>query len=452
MKKIFDEQAFDLSVSRRSLLRAGAGLAGGAMLPGGFITQGFAAGQSPIGTWPAGSSGSTITFGAAVPRTGTYAVQGEDELKGWELAVEHINQGHELVKKISPKTSKGILGKEVKLVVADSGAKPNIAVQAQQRFITENKVVLMTGSTSSAVAVALNKLAQREKVMYVAGISGSNDTTGKDCVRYGFRQNFFGQTAAAALGPQLVKVFGKDKKAAYLTPDYTYGHTVTKSMQDFLATAGWTTVTNQVSPLGAPDYSSYLLNVANSGADVLINVNWGHDAVLSTQQAKQFGIFDKMKLAVPYQIPFLAREVGSGLLAGVYCATEYWWTMEDKYPLAKMFNDAFRTKYGYNPEWGAENAYISFVHWARMAEEARTFYPPDIIKTYEKGEKIQSLVGEVYYRPEDHQCVRPVIIVKGKKSSDMKNKEDFYDIVEIISGEGLMQKPDAFGCNLGEYT
>ena len=452
MKRIFDEQVFNGSVSRRSLLRAGAGLAGGALIPSGFITQGFAAGQSPIGTWPAGSSGSTITFGAAVPRTGTYAVQGEDELKGWELAVEHINQGHELVKKISPKTSKGILGKEVKLVVADSGAKPNIAVQAQQRFITENKVVLMTGSTSSAVAVALNKLAQREKVMYVAGISGSNDTTGKDCVRYGFRQNFFGQTAAAALGPQLVKVFGRDKKAAYLTPDYTYGHTVTKSMQDFLATAGWTTVTNQVSPLGAPDYSSYLLNVANSGADVLINVNWGHDAVLSTQQAKQFGIFDKMKLAVPYQIPFLAREVGSGLLAGVYCATEYWWTMEDKYPLAKMFNEAFRAKYGYNPEWGAENAYISFVHWARMAEEAKSFYPPDIIKTYERGEKIQSLVGEVYYRPEDHQCVRPVIIVKGKNPADMKNKEDFYDIVEIIPGEGLMQKPDAFGCNLGEYT
>jgi len=443
---------FYSGLSRRALLQGSAGLLGGAALSGGLSMPAFAADHPAIGTYPDGTSGSTVTFGAAVPRTGTYAVQGEDELKGWELAVEHLNQGHELVKKLSPKTSKGILGKEVKLVVADSGAKPNIAVQAQQRFITENKIVLMTGSTSSAVAVALNKLAQREKVMYVAGISGSNDTTGKDCVRYGFRQNFFGQTAAAALGPQLVKTFGKNKKAAYLTPDYTYGHTVTKSMQDYLATAGWTTVTNQVSPLGAPDYSSYLLNVANSGADVLINVNWGHDAVLSTQQAKQFGIFDKMKLAVPYQIPFLAREVGGGLLADVYCATEYWWTMEDKYPLAKMFNESFRAKYGYNPEWGAENAYISFVHWARMAEEAKSFYPPDIIKTYEKGEKIPSLVGEVYYRPEDHQCVRPVIIVKGKKPADMKNKEDFYDIVDIIPGEGLMQKPDAFGCKLGEYT
>ena len=408
--------------------------------------------EPPIGTWPAGSSGSSVFIGITVPRTGTYAVQGEDELKGYQLAVEHINSGHPLIKAISPKTTKGVLGKEVKYGVADSEAKPNTAVQAQSRFITENKAVLLTGSTSSAVAVALNKLAQREKVLYAAGISGSNDTTGKDCVRYGVRQCFYGQTAAAAIGPVLVKTFGQNKKAAYLTPDYTYGHTVTKSMQDYLKTAGWTTVTNQVAPLGAPDYSSYLLNVANSGADVLLNVNWGHDAVLSTKQAKQFGIFDKMKLVVPYQTPFLAREVGENLMAGVYAATDFWWTLQDKYPLAKMFVEEFDKKYGYKPEWGANNAYMEFALWADAVERAGTFYPPAVIKVYEDGHKTQSTVGEVYFRGADHQLVRPVVIVRGKKAADMKDKEDFYEVVEVVPGEPLMQKPDAFGCKLGDYT
>jgi branched-chain amino acid transport system substrate-binding protein len=434
--------------TRRAMLKAGGALVATAALPR-FARA--AESHPPIGTYPEGSSGSSVFIGISVPRTGTYAVQGEDELKGYQLAIEHINSGHELIKKISPKTTKGVLGKELKFGVADSAAKPNDAVQAQQRFITENKAVMVTGGTSSAVAVALNKLAQREKVLFVCGISGSNDTTGKDCVRYGFRQNFFGQTAAAAIAPVLVKEFGKNKKVAYMTPDYTYGHTVTKSMQDNTKDAGWTTVTNQVSPLGAPDFSSYLLNVANSGADVLVNVNWGHDAVLSIQQAKQFGVLDKMKLVVPYQVPFLARETG-GLMQGVYAATDYWWTIEDKYPLAKMFNAEFRKKYGYEPEWGAENAYISFAHWARMVETAGSFYPPDIIKTYEKGETIPSLVGDVHYRPQDHQCVRPVIIVKGKQQKDMKGKEDFYDVVEIVKPDNLMQKPDEFGCKLGEYT
>jgi branched-chain amino acid transport system substrate-binding protein len=448
-------------VSRRALLKGTAAVSAGigtftfnGTAPFSFMRQALAD-NAPIGTYPAGSSGPAVTIGAAVPRTGTYAVQGEDELKGMELAVEHINTGHELIKKISPKTSKGVLGKELKLVVADSAANPNNAVQAQQRFITENKIIAMTGSTSSAVAVATNKLAQREHVIYLVAISGSNDTTGKDCVRYSFRQCFYGQTAAAAIGPVLLKAYGKGKKAAFMTPDYTYGHTVTKSMNDYLTTnGGWTQVTNQVSKLGTTDFSSFLTNIANSGADVLINVNWGQDAVLSIQQAKQFGILAKQKLVIPYQIPSLAPGLGKDVdvLEGVYAATDFWWTLEDKYPLAKMFVEAFEKKHNYKPEWGANNAYMQFAMWADAVENAGSFYPPDVIKSYEAGRKLQSTVGEVHFRAADHQLVRPVIIVRGKKPSDMKNKEDFWEVTEVVPGESLMQKSDAFGCNLGDYT
>jgi branched-chain amino acid transport system substrate-binding protein len=436
--------------TRRSLMVAGAGLLAASALPRVARAVGT---YPPLGTFPDGSSGPSVFIGITVPRTGTYAAQGEDELKGYMLAIEHINSGHPLIKKMSPKTTKGVLGKEVKYGVADSAAKPNIAVQEQQRFISENKAILITGSTSSAVAVALNHFAQREKVLYVAGISGSNDTTGKDCVRYGFRQDFYGQTAAAAIGPVLLKTFGKSRKAAFMTPDYTYGHTVTKSVNDYLTqNGGWTMVTNQVSPLGAPDYSSYLTNIANSGADVLINVNWGHDAVLSTQQANQFGILSKMKLVIPYQTPFLAKEVGAQITQGVYAATDFWWTLEDRYPLAKIFVEEFHKKYGYRPEWGAENAYMELALWAEAAENAGSFYPPEVIKSYEAGRKIDSLVGEVYWRAEDHQLVRPVIIVKGKAPSAMKNEEDFWEVTEVVPGAPLMQKPDAFGCHLGDYA
>ena len=434
-------------------VRAAAGLIAAAALPGRVFSTAWAADeQPPIGTWPAGSQGDSVFIGISVPRTGTYAVQGEDELKGYMLAVEHLNGGDPLMQAISPHIKKGVLGKTVKYGVADSEAKPNTAVQEQSRFISENKAVLMTGSTSSAVAVALNKLAQREKVLYVTGISGSNDTTGKDCVRYGFRQCFYGQTAAAALAPVLIKALGKSKKVAYLTPDYTYGHTVQKSMQEYLKPAGWTTVTNQVAPLGAPDYSSYLLNISNSGADVLVNINFGHDAVLSIQQAKQFGILGKQTLVVPYQTPFLAKEVGAEVMAGVYAATDFWWTLQDKFPVARMFVASFEKKFGYKPDWGAENAYMSFAMWADAVERAGTFYPPAVIKAFEAGQKLQGMVGEESIRGADHQMVHPVVIVRGKKPSDMKSPDDYWDVVEIVPGEGVMQAPDAFGCKLGPAT
>jgi branched-chain amino acid transport system substrate-binding protein len=440
------------TATRRAVLKAGAAAGGGLLAAVTLPAAARAADYPPIGTFPAGSEGDSVFIGISVPRTGTYAASGEDELKGYLLAIEHINAGDPLIRAISPKTKQGVLGKKVTYGVADSEAKPNTAVEAQSRFISQNKAVLMTGSTSSAVAVALNKLAEREKVLYVAGVSGSNDTTGKDCVRYGFRQCFYGQTAAAALSPRLVQEMGKNRKAAYLTPDYTYGHTVQKSMEEYLGKSGWTTVTNQVAPLGARDYSAYLLNIANSGAEVLLNINWGHDCVLSIQQAKQFGILDKQKLVVPYQVPFISKEVGPEIMQGVLAATDFWWTLEDKYPLAKMFVASFEKKYGYKPEWGANNGYMEFALWADAVERAGTFYPPAIIKSYEEGKKTQSTVGEVYFRAADHQLVRPVILVRGKKPSDMKSADDYWEVIDVVPGEGVMQAPDAFGCNLGPYT
>ncbi|MBV8071999.1 MAG: ABC transporter substrate-binding protein, partial [Acidobacteriaceae bacterium] len=250
----------------------------------------------------------------------------------------------------------------------------------------------------------------------------------------------------------LLKHFGQNKKIAFLTPDYTYGHTVRASMQEHLSKGGWTVATNQVCPLGAPDYSSYLLNIANSGADIFISITWGNDAVQSTKQANGFGILKKMPMVLPVAPPFLARDAGPELTQGVYAATDFWWTIGEKYPLAKMFVEAFQNKYNYKPEWTAETAYLQLACWARMVSEAGTFNPADVIKTYEKGEHFDSLVGEVWFRPEDHQLVRPVIVERGKKPSEMKSPDDYWEVLEVVPGEGLMQPPGAFGCKLGPYV
>ena len=99
--------------NRRNFIRLGLGAAAGLALPAGLAGRAFAADQPPLGTWPVGAQGNSVFIGIAVPRTGTYAVQGEDELKGWQLAVEHLNSGHPLMRQISTRTKKGVLGKEV---------------------------------------------------------------------------------------------------------------------------------------------------------------------------------------------------------------------------------------------------------------------------------------------------------------------------------------------------
>ncbi len=449
-----DLRSADARLTRRTLLGSGAAALGATMLTPSLGMPAWAANTyPPLGTWPEGSSGSSVFIGISVPLTGTYAAAGEDVRKGFELAIEHLNSGSSVIHRYGPNIKKGVLGKEIKFGVADSAANPNTAVQALTRFIDGNKAILTCGSVSSAEAVADNKTAQSLKVIYLPGISGSNDTTGKDCVRYSFRTCHYAETAARAIVPILVKALGKNVPAAYITPDYTYGHTVFDSVSKAAAQeGGWTVATNQVAPLGAPDYNTYLLNIANSGAKALINIGFGNDAVISIKQAKQLGILEKMTLVVPYNTPFLAKEVTPELMQGVYATTEFWWTMAEKNAIAKAFVDAFDAKYKYKPEWGAHTGYLQLALWADAVERAKTFYPPEVIKAYEKGIHYQTDLGEVWFRPEDHQLVRPVVVVRGKKPSAMRNAEDYYDIVEIVPGEGLMQKPDAFGCKLGDYT
>src|ERR1700742_1146906 len=94
MKKIV--QGFDARLSRRSLLQTAAGVTGGALMPAGLIMPALADDHPAIGSYPAGSSGSSVFVGISVPRTGTYAAAGEDLIKGYELALEHLNAGNEL--------------------------------------------------------------------------------------------------------------------------------------------------------------------------------------------------------------------------------------------------------------------------------------------------------------------------------------------------------------------
>ncbi|HVY19279.1 MAG TPA: substrate-binding protein [Bauldia sp.] len=445
-------QELRAGISRRAMLAGTAGLAGAAFATG-LPKWAFADDYPALGTFPAGQAGDSVFVGIDVPLTGTYAAAGADEQKGIELAIEHLNNGDDLIKAISPKTTKGVLGKKVTSAAADEAAKADLAVQNATKFVQDNKASLLIGSVSSGTAVALNHFAQEQKVIYLPGISGSNDTTGKDCTRYSFRSCFYAYSASAALAPVLIKELGKDRKAAYLTPDYTYGHTVYDSMTKFTEAGGWKTVTNQLFPLGATDYSAYALNIANSGADTLVVIGFGNDAVNSIKQAQQFGLLDKMKLVVPYMSPYLVQQVGQDLIAGVYAGLDFYWDIGDKFPLAKQFVDKFEAKYGAKPEWGAHAGYLQIALWADAVETAGTFYPPKIIEAYESGKKYtDTTVGPISWRAADHQLIRPVIVVQGKKAADMKGKDDYYQVVEIVPGDGIMQDPSAFGCKMGDAT
>jgi len=437
------------SLSRRTLVKAGLGAGAAGLLLPKISLPAFAQDKPALGTYPAGASGNTIFVGGVFPLTGPYSASGKDEQFGFELAIDHLNNGSRLTAQIPTlKKGNGVLGKKIEFQVADSETKPDTAVQAATRFIRDNKAIMLTGGVSSAESIAMQKLGQREHVIFMVGNSGSNDTTGKDCQRYGFRAQPSAYMAAKALAPVLAKQLGKDRKAAYLVPDYTYGTSVFNSMKQFTEKEGWQTVNETLAPLGTTDFSSYLLNIANSGADVFVNVAFGADATASTKQAEGFGILSKMKYVVPNISQFQAKQLGAAIMGGTYGTQSWWWTEQDTYPLAKIFVEEFEKKNGYKPDWGASEVYIQVLVWADAVERAGSLYPIDVIKAFESGDKVNSIYGEVYYRAGDHQMVRPVPVMVGKKPDEMKSADDFFQIVELVPGEEVLPPLAETGCKM----
>ena len=219
-------------------------------------------------------------------------------------------------------------------------------------------------------------------------------------------------------------------------------------MKEFTEQAGWKTIGEQLAPLGTTDFSSYILNIANSGADVFVNIAFGADAVSSTKQAQQFGVLSKMKYVVPNISQFQAKQLGAEIMGGTYGTQAWWWTEEDTYPLAKFFVEDFEKKNKYKPEWGASEVYVQMLVWADAVERAGSFYPIDVIKALESGQKVNSIYGEVYYRAGDHQMVRPVPVMVGKKPNEMKGPDDFFHVLELVPGEQVLPPLDKTGCKM----
>ena len=438
-----------MQFDRRQLLLGSVGATAGLLLPRGA----FAQSPPSIGTFPEGVTPDSVFVGLTIPLTGVFSGDGGDLKLGYELAIAQINAGGDIAQKWGLK-GKGVLGRQIRYKVSDTEGKPNLDVQSATQFIQRDKAIMVSGSVSSASAIALEELGSREKVLYMVGIAGSNDITGKNCQRYGFRSQQNAYMAAKGLAPVVAKALGKNVKMAFLVPDYTYGHTVYDSFAKFSTEQGWKQVAKEVVPLGTTDYSSALLNIANSGADVFVNIAFGGDAVASTKQAEQFGVLKRMKLVVPNLSSFQDKELGAELMQGVYGSCDFWFGLQDTFPLAKTFVEAFVAKNKYYPRWGAHIGYLQTYLWAMSVERANTFNPVDVIKAMEnsKAQPYDTTIGKVYFRAEDHQMVRPIPILRGKKPSEMKHKEDFYDIVEIVDGESVMNTPDFFGCKLGPYT
>ena len=436
---------------RRRVLKSLAAAGAGAAAPAFFVRNAWAADfrNDP-------SKSKTVTLGFNVPLSGPYSDEGNDELKAFKLAVKHLNGEGDggMMKTFKPSSLKGngILGKKVAYVTGDTQTKADAARASAKRMIEKDGVIMFSGCSSSAVAVATQSLAQEMGVIYMVGLSHSNDTTMKDRRRYGFRHFFNAYMSGQALAPILAQEMGRDRNAYHLTADYTWGWTQEESLKNATEKLGWKTVKAVRTPLGSGDFSQYITPVLNSGADVLILNHYGKDMVNSLRQAVQFGLRDKMangkqiEIVVPLYSRLMAQGAGEAV-KGILGTANWHWTLKDAGTQA--FTKSFGQEYGEPPSQAAHTCYVQTLLYANAVEKAGTFYPPEVIKALE-GFKFDGLGnGPTEYRAGDHQCFKDVLVMRGAEKPN--HRFGLLEVVKVVPRKEVDYPVDMGGGELGPY-
>ena len=415
--------------SRRDVLKASAATAAVTGAPMFFSRHAYGADflNSP-------GDGGTVTLGFNVPQSGAYADEGADELRAYKLAVKHLNGEGDggMMNTMQPSELKGngILGKKVEYVTGDTQTKSDAARASAKRMIEKDGVVMVTGSSSSGVAIAVQGLCQDAGIIFMAGLTHSNDTTGKDRKANGFRHFFNGFMSGAALGPVLKNAYGEERTTYHLTADYTWGWTQEESIIASTENIGWKTAQKTLTPVGAGDFSQYITPVLNSGADTLVLNHYGKDMINSLTQAIQFGLKDKQVNGKDFQIivPLYSRLMAQGAgdnVKGIYGSTNWHWSLSDAG--SQAFVKSFGQEYGFPPSQAAHTCYVQTLLYADACERAGTFEPCAVVAALE-GHKFDGLGnGPTEYRAEDHQCFKDVLVVKGKD-----NPSSQFDLLEVV--------------------
>ncbi|MFH2059774.1 MAG: substrate-binding protein [Pseudomonadota bacterium] len=373
-----------------------------------------------------------VKIGLNYPATGPYAVQGLDQLRSAELAVEEIN------------LAGGILGKKIELIIRDTKSQPELAAQNAVEMIEKEKVKMIFGGASSGVAVSVGNVCQEKQTIFMATITSSNATTRENGHRHTFRVCYNAWMGAKALSSYLNKEYA-GKKYFYIVSDYTWGWSSEESIRKFTNTEDKTLHKRVLTRLGAEkaEFEKALLLAKMIRPDVLVLVLFGQDMSTAIKIANARGLKKTVQIVVPILELGLAQGAGPQAMENIIGTSDWNWQVPYKYNYkkGKGFVEKFTERYQRYPCWGAATAYTNLYEYSLAVKRAGSFDSTSVIKALE-NHTFTLLKDEQFWRDFDHQNVQSVYVVKCKPSIEVlkdKLQLDYFEVLDRFSGIDLVQ-------------
>ena len=166
-----------------------------------------------------------------------------------------------------------------------------------------------------------------------------------------------------------------------------------------------TTVAEMYSPFGTNDFAPFIQQIKSSGAEGLWVALAGRDAINFANQAKEFGVLDKVFVAgVSFVTDNNVKTLGE-ISKGIWGIINYSSTLD--MPENKAFVAAWKKKYnGDEPTNFEGETYIGMQVIFQAVQRAKSLKPMDIAKVMSGG-TFDTVLGKLTIRAADHQIIAP---------------------------------------------
>ena len=355
-----------------------------------------------------------------------------DDLSG--IYSDVIGQGGiEAMKMAASDFGGTVLGRKIIFLTADHQNKPDIGASKFREWADQNGLNMLLGGSNTGVSIAMSKVAAAKKIPFIAIGAAGSSLTNQDCTAYTVHYAY--DTTSLANGTASTITMNGGKTWYFLTADYAFGTQLQEAATKVVEANGGKAVGSVRVPLGAADFSSFLLQAQGSGAQVLGLSNAGADFTNSLKAANEFGITKTMKPAALLAFISDIHSLGLKTAQGLYLTTGWYW---DSNAQTRAFSKRFFEVMKKEPTMTQAAFYSATTTYLKAVKAAGTTDSDKVMAELKKI-KIDDMFTKNGYVRADGVMVHDMFVMQVKTPAESKYPWDYYKLVKTIPGE------EAFG-------
>ncbi|NMK49667.1 ABC transporter substrate-binding protein [Achromobacter sp. Bel] len=376
-----------------------------------------------------GISDDVIRIGFITDMSGVYSdIDGKAGLDAIRMAIEDAGGS--------------INGKKIEVVSADHQNKADVASARVREWFDEQKVDVIIAGTNSSTSLAMAGVAAAKKKPFMAIGAGASDLTNAQCSPYTVHYAYDTVALARGTGSAVVKDGGKSW--FFLTADYAFGHALERDTMAVVKAAGGDVKGQVRAPLGASDFSSFLLQAQASKAQILGLANAGGDTINAIKAANEFGVTKTMKMAGLLVFINDVHALGLQATQGMYLTDGWYWDQSDA---SRAWSKKFEAKVGRKPSMLQAGDYSALTFYLNAVKATGTD-DGDAVMKWMKSNKVNDFFAQGGYVREDGRMIHDMYLMQVKTPAESKGPWDYYKVVATLPGDEVYTKLSESTCKL----